>query len=46
MTVAVNVTACPKIDGFGDDVSAVVVSAFDTTWTTESVLVASSPVPE
>ena len=45
MTVAVNVTDCPKIEGFADDVSAVVVSASETTWSTESSLVASWAVP-
>ena len=44
VTVAVNVTACPKIEGFVDDVSAVVESAFDTTWSIESLLVASCAV--
>ena len=46
VTVAVNVTACPKIDGFGDDVRVVAVSASMTTWSTEPALGASSCVPE
>jgi hypothetical protein len=27
VTVAVKITDCPKVDGFGDDVSVVVVAA-------------------
>ena len=32
VTVAVNVTDCPTFDGFVEDVSAVAVSAFCTSW--------------
>ena len=32
VTVAVNVTGCPTFDGFVEDVSAVDVSAFCTSW--------------
>ena len=31
VTVAVNVTVWPKVEGFGDDVSVVALSAFATT---------------
>ena len=33
-TVAVNVTDCPKTEGFTEDVNAVVVLALVTTWLT------------
>ena len=33
-TVAVNVTLCPNVDGFRDEVRAVVVLALLTTWDT------------
>ncbi len=32
LTVAVKVTACPKTDGFAEELSAVVVDAWFTTW--------------
>jgi hypothetical protein len=32
VTVAVNVTDCPKFDGFGEEVSDVVVATLLTTW--------------
>ena len=34
VTVAVNVTDCPNFEGFADDVTDVVVSAFWTSWST------------
>jgi hypothetical protein len=30
VTIAVNVTACPRLDGFGDELSAVIVAALLT----------------
>jgi hypothetical protein len=33
-TVAVKVTACPKVDGFNEELNDVVLSALATTWTT------------
>jgi hypothetical protein len=40
-TLAVNVTACPEFDGFGDETRVVVVEASLTTWlTTFDVLLA------
>ena len=45
VTVAVNVTAWPNTDGFGEDVSAVSVSASMTAWSSESVLVATPVAP-
>jgi hypothetical protein len=34
LTVAVNFTFCPATDGFGEDVTVVVVAAMLTTWLT------------
>src|SRR2546425_7776970 len=38
LTVAVNVTAWPKVEGVGEDVSVVAVSALFTVWATLPVL--------
>ena len=46
VTVAVNVTDCPTVDGFTLDVNAVVVAAIWTTWSTLPELVAKLGVPE
>jgi hypothetical protein len=32
VTVAVNVTGCPKVDGFVEDATSVLVAAGSTTW--------------
>jgi hypothetical protein len=47
-TVAVSVTICPLLAGFGELVSDVVVSAFETTWDLSSfpVLPKKLPSPE
>ena len=46
-TVAVNVTDCPKTEGFAEEVKAVVVLALFTTWlTAELVLVMKLELPE
>jgi hypothetical protein len=46
VTVAVKVTACPLVDGFGEDVSFVVVVAlFTVRLTADEVLVLKSVLP-
>lgn len=46
VTVAVNITACPNVDGFGDDpVIVVVVPALFTVCTTDPELVANLVEP-
>jgi hypothetical protein len=38
VTVAVRVVGCPNVDGFGADVSVVVVGARSTVWVREPLL--------
>jgi hypothetical protein len=46
LTVAVNVTVCPVVDGFGVEVKLVVVFPAFTTWvTTAEVLARKFPPP-
>jgi hypothetical protein len=42
VTVAVNVTDCPALDGFGDVASAVVVVTAFTTWETAAEVLGAS----
>ena len=45
LTVAVNVTACPAVEGLGVDVSVVVVDALTTCVTAAEVLARKFPPP-